>query len=351
MVNRLFVIVSLGIIGNLLFSLYTTDQNTLLQLSSFSVGYLCLAVVFAILPWFGHCIRLLVWSRFLGHRLRFMEVFRMAVATDIGAAITPSAVGGQPIKFGMLVERGLRPSAAGTLIALSAFEDMLFFIIAIPIALLLSNSGENPFLQQIITQFSTHWQTIIALIMGIFLCSQLFKWWQKRNHKAPKTKSSVKQQLTFKEKFKKTWREMGEHFFLIRTKGKKQFVISMLALSSQWFCRFSVVVCLVYALGLPINPLDIYLTQWLVVLAMTFTPTPGGSGGAEASFYYVFAHLIPETLLGVIIAGWRFLTYYMIMLLAVAILYVIGFVPHQKKRKLLSVEAFSYKKNSECKKL
>jgi len=42
-------------------------------------------------------------------------------------------------------------------------------------------------------------------------------------------------------------------------------------------------------------------------------PTPGATGGAEASFYMIYYYLLPHKSIGLIIAGWRFLTFYFLL--------------------------------------
>jgi uncharacterized protein (TIRG00374 family) len=67
---------------------------------------------------------------------------------------------------------------------------------------------------------------------------------------------------------------------------------------------------LLASLHIPCNPIRIFLYQWTVFVLTLFIPTPGGSGGAEASFYVIYRNAIPDSLLGVVTAAWRFLTYY-----------------------------------------
>jgi uncharacterized membrane protein YbhN (UPF0104 family) len=53
---------------------------------------------------------------------------------------------------------------------------------------------------------------------------------------------------------------------------------------------------------------------------MLFIPTPGASGGAEASFLLIFGKSIPSEISFLIVSIWRFFTYYYV-LIACVILY------------------------------
>ena len=42
------------------------------------------------------------------------------------------------------------------------------------------------------------------------------------------------------------------------------------------------------------------------------------------SFYYLFGNLLPGDALAIVIAAWRFLTYYLIMLVAILVILLLG---------------------------
>ena len=92
----------------------------------------------------------------------------------------------------------------------------------------------------------------------------------------------------------------------------------------EWTCRFVIPIVLVMALGIPADPFQLFFLHWLVWLTMLITPTPGATGGAEAVFYFLFLPLIPESLMGILIAGWRFTSYYFMMLVGATLLQLIG---------------------------
>jgi uncharacterized membrane protein YbhN (UPF0104 family) len=98
------------VLGNIAFSIFVTDREVLASLRDFPRGYLFLAIALTIIPWFTNALRLLIWTRFLGNGLGFREAFQITLATDLGAAISPTAVGGGFFKWGMLVQRGVTPA-------------------------------------------------------------------------------------------------------------------------------------------------------------------------------------------------------------------------------------------------
>jgi len=70
-------------------------------------------------------------------------------------------------------------------------------------------------------------------------------------------------------------------------------------------------------MGVDFKPFQMYLQQWIVYITMMFIPTPGATGGAEASFYLIFDGEIPKKLLTLIVSIWRFFTYYFMLFTAI----------------------------------
>lgn len=313
--RRLLPIICIGVLGNLAYSWYTADrghwQQSWLQ---FSPAWLMLAAVLSVMPWFWHCVRLAIWGRFFGVKISRRNLLRIAVATDVGAAVAPQAVGGAPLKISMLVQQGYSPGKATTLTLLSGVEDLVFFSLAIPVSLLLTRPWENPLWQQAGQAVSRYghlvWPALMVLFAVFLLVKKLYRSRQTRGAGAPAR-----------------WQHLVADFKttvkLIYTDGRTPFLLSVLALIAQWLTRFSILLAVLLALGMPDDLLQFFLLQWMVFVAMLLTPTPGATGGAEAAFLLVFSKNIPSAAAGVIMAGWRFLTYYFMLLSGVVILWLL----------------------------
>jgi uncharacterized protein (TIRG00374 family) len=119
---------------------------------------------------------------------------------------------------------------------------------------------------------------------------------------------------------------------LILEKGKLTFLLSFFILIVQWFAKFSILTIILFALGIDVSFINIYLRQWLVWLTMIFIPTPGATGGAEASFYLLFGPSIPSDVIALIVSTWRFFTYYFIMLSAVLIYQATSYTSFKRQK-------------------
>ena len=179
MLRRLFWVVGIGVLGHLTYSLLTTDREQFSQLVAFSWGWFLLAMVLAVIPWFWHSIRLLIWSDFLKQKIQFTEVLQIVVATDLGSAVTPSWVGGGPVKVGLLHQKGFSLAASTMLLALASFEDILFYVLFIPISIFWTNTWDNALVVNLIALIKDNG---LVLLAGSFCLWCWVKFCNTRNY-------------------------------------------------------------------------------------------------------------------------------------------------------------------------
>ena len=111
-----------------------------------------------------------MWSRWLDYPISFKSAFAIVMANDIGAAITPTAVGGGPVKIGMLVNKGMPAPKATFMVLLSATEDIIFYGTGIVLTLL--------YMHHVIEQLGAYLLKHSSLLIGlsIFLLAIILGW-------------------------------------------------------------------------------------------------------------------------------------------------------------------------------
>ncbi|MEQ9424700.1 MAG: flippase-like domain-containing protein [Cyclobacteriaceae bacterium] len=314
----LIPVVLLGIIGNVVFTAYSSRENLLEVIQRFNSAYFFAGILLTFLPWLGHILRLKIWGPFIGNPLSNRDCLRIAIAQDLGGAVTPTVIGGTPIKYGLLVKKGFSHANAGIMITLQFLEDLVFLNLSLPIAFIAMGGFENTLVKGIYEDIKSHWLLIAAIVsigvMLIFLAKKLYK--NYRNESAPSKESKLK--LGF--------REFIETLKFVLSRGKLRFLISSTIMILEWSSRFAIPIVLASAMGILVDPFEIFFLHWLIWFSMLFTPTPGATGGAEGIFYYLFINFIPENLIGILITGWRFLSYYLLTLTGAVVLQVIGVV-------------------------
>jgi hypothetical protein len=71
--------------------------------------------------------------------------------------------------------------------------------------------------------------------------------------------------------------------------------------------------------GYEVDPIRCFALQWVVYTMTMFIPTPGASGGAEASFLLAFSSILPPEIAGFIMTAWRFVTFHILVALAAVV--------------------------------
>lgn len=321
-VNKLFrkllILIPVGIIGNVIYCLITTDKQMLASVVHFHPGYLLGAALLSVVPWFTGSFRLFTWSRFLGKPLSYRDAFGIVLSADLGAAIAPPMIGGGAVKIGMLMNRGLNTGTAISLPVLENLEDTLFFLILVPMALTISASWDLPRLAGIIRLPQAAWW-IGAVFASLCLVLLILAIVLKRRTRMG----------TIREKVLAAFRAFQQTFYLIGRDGKKVLVLTLILTTVQWTCRYSIISLLLIGLGIPVQPLLFMVLQVLVFALMILVPSPGGAGGAEIFFSLLYMPFLPAGALGLVTTGWRFFTFYFHTLLAALLSMLLNTLPRR----------------------
>lgn len=333
-IGRLILFISIGVAAHILFLLFTTDKEILFEVRKIKFRFLLIIAGLVLVPWLGHALRMVIWTKFLDCKLTFRETLKIAVSTDLGAALTPTIIGGGPVKLAMLLRQKTPPAKAGILIALGGFEDLIFYLSGILLAFFFAFDSISKIFESILRMLREN----ALIILGVFIIILIYVLLRKYGIIKYKLEFLNIFPARFKRSILKLFIGMRRSLYetkstlkLILEKGKLTFLLSFSILIVQWFAKFSILTVILFALGIDVSFISIYLRQWLVWLTMIFIPTPGATGGAEASFYLLFGPSIPSEVIALIVSTWRFFTYYFIMLSAVLIYQLTSYISFRRK--------------------
>ncbi len=314
--RKLIIIIPIGIIGNVVYCLATTDKQMLASVARVHPVYLAGAALLSIVPWFTGSFRLFTWSRFLGQPLRYRDAFGIAVSADLGAAIAPPAIGGGAVKVGMLMKNGRDAGRAISLLALENLEYALFFLIMVtPVLVVWSPLKFSELCGS--AAFQGHFWKLSALTMALSVVLFILAQYGKRHPWLRWCRDRIRAVV---RAFLETFRQIGRG-------GKKILIMTLFMTGLQWICRYSIVSLLFASLDIPVRPLLFMALQVLVFAFTVLVPSPGGAGGAELIFSLVYNPFLPPGTLGLLTTGWRFFTFYLHTMLAA--LFTLIFCPVQ----------------------
>lgn len=261
-----------------------------------------------------------------GKQLSWLSSVYVIVLWEFSSAVTPSVVGGTAVAIFILWKEGIKLGQAIAYAMLSAILDNMFFVVAAPIAILLSQGKAFPAFEAANLQFGGSLEvlfyisyTLIALytlFMGLALFSKprAFKWLLIKV-------TSVG--------FLKRWRHgainRGNEIVMasrqLKGRGWGYWVKISIATIFVWVARYFTLNAVISAFAeLTFNDhLLIFGRQIVMWITMLVSPTPGSSGFAEGFFLQFFSLFLGDyTLIASIV--WRMVTYYPYLILGALVL-------------------------------
>lgn len=281
------------------------------------------SIVFFAIAMLIYAIRHLV----LSIRLRYMtdkafslkKCIQLMFIWEFAAAISPSAIGGAATAIVFLSQEKLSMAKSMTVVLYSVVLESSYFLLSVITGLLLF--GPIMIHPGVTDMFSSNGYGITFLIVFTFMIAYGFFFF----YGLFINPTSIKSLLYFiakarilrrwKDRIEKTGDDILTASKVLKTKTLTFHLRNLLLTGYAWFSKFLMVPLLIYAVIQQIEP-----TWWDTVLltmrdqAMymitAFTPTPGGSGFAEALFDNFFNDYIEITAATIIAILWRLITYY-----------------------------------------
>lgn len=327
--QRLIFVIVAGVLAHIIFIIFTTEKDAIKAIYNFKTVHIALILFLINLSWSMYALRILLWSAFLKEKISFTQAFRIVITSEIASAVSPTSVGGAPVKAGLLLQKKFQPGNVAFILTYGVIEDIFFYITGVLLTFLFSEGLMMSAGKQLLITLEFFTLEISVLIIfcallvllykkGIFPSLEILKRY------IPEPVKALKERLA--KNLLHSMDDMKKNYALAATNGKKFMVGSFLLLLSQWMARFTILVCLLFSFNVDIPFRQVYISQWIVQVMMLFIPTPGGSGGAEAAFLLVFDKYVPDQLSFLMVSAWRLFTYYLILITAAVSFLVIPFI-------------------------
>ena len=315
---KLSIIISLflSISIILLILFFTVDAKTFEYLSIHNIRYefFFAAIFINILYWvlWGARLRILCNKINKEINIGLLDSTKIVIASLFLANITPSMAGGEPVRIYLLNKKGLSFGTATASVLGERLLDAIFLIFCFPLAFIVFKGY--------IETGPLSFGLTIALI--VFILVILLFIYALKNPK--KTKSfliflSDKLRILSKKKNNKSEivdrinKEVDDfhksiEFFI--SEGKPEFIKAGILTAVFWITGWMTPVLILIGLGIKPNLIEVFAAQILLIIIVMIPTTPGGTGvteGGVAALYNVF---IDSSLVGVFVLFYRFITYY-----------------------------------------
>ncbi len=296
-------ILPLIVILNTVYALKALNVDALWPLPEFDAAWMYLVLVTALSPWFFQAWRIQIWMRRLHHPVTLKNALSVAIGSDLGAAVSPTAVGGAPVRMALLMQKGLKGSQATFMAMESTVADLFFFGITIITAFLFHSSTLTllkealyPYVHNPYTLIPSGLYGLIALAVSTLLLLLL----------------SAFKKLRFRlVKFLNNIIHTFLHLWRVQ---RRLFIWSFLLNAASWIMRYLLIFFLLRALYIPAQAETALSLAWLAWLFMLIVPTPGAAVGAEAVLHWLYSAVIQEPALSLLVIVWRITGYYWIII-------------------------------------
>jgi uncharacterized protein (TIRG00374 family) len=302
LIKRISVIVGIGVLVNLAIVLFFSKSFDARILLSFHPAYIALGFLVGVLPIFLHAWTLKLWGDCFEKQMAYRDSLQVAATSLLGSAVTPTMFGGGPLKLGLLVMHGFRAGQAAAVVSMGSIQDGIAFLLLIPLSIYLSKSVDLNMVRGLIRNADVQPVTYAIVVLAVIAAVVLLVFIAKRTARGGRIIERIRLALV----------DFKSAYALILGQGKTYFLVTMIITLARWFCIYFVLIALVAGLKLAaVDYLEVWSLQWIVFSGMTFTPLPGGAGGAEAVFYLTYKGMFPEAVVVALIFAWRFLEAYL----------------------------------------
>ena len=264
-----------------------------------------------------------LWAflRMEGFKTRMSAAIHFSFAGIFYANITPSSTGGQPMQVYLMTKEGVSGGVATSALTVRYFFNQLAIVVLTAALWIAFPAFVDAQLGSVIGLVALGWTVnmlAIPLVILVMLNQRMVEkvaYWgialmvKMRLCKRPEH---------WKERAKATLDLFhGSLFHLVKKPWQLlwQFLLSM----AQVVCLMMVPALVYRALGLSGTPWYHLLTvACMLFVSASYTPLPGASGAQEGGFLLYFRGLMPEGTISIALLVWRFMTYYLCLIVGAA---------------------------------
>ncbi len=280
---------------------FTFDIRTLEYLTLFEPRCILLALASLSIGLFFDGLRLITLANVTNEKLTLRQVVNVVLSNYFLALVTPGASGGAIAQVMFMRKAGVPVAKSTVVVLVRTVMSIIFLILLVPVVLHLDRDIVNWMPAYILTILS-----VAFISLPIIVISLLHTQYPEKLIEACTRKFSYTTQqncIIWYGQFKNAVYVMGKHPF----KVLKAFIESGLSL----LFIYGTVPAYFTGLDFGFDLIQVMGRMVLLNLVLYFTPTPGGSGIAEAGFVVLFTNLLPNGTVGIMAVLWRFTAEYL----------------------------------------
>lgn len=288
---------------------FTFDIRAVSYLTMFEPKCIFLALACLAVGLLFDGLRLITLASVTDEKLTLKQIVNVVLSNYFLALVTPGASGGAIAQVMFMKKAGVPVPKATVVILVRTIMSISFLILCVPVVLF-TDPGITSWLSP----------AAIMTVSAIFISLPIVAFFLMRTDKPEKWLLMCTQKashttrancLIWYKDFKQAFVIMGKHPTMVL----KAFVESGLSL----LFIYATVPSFFTGLNFDFSLSQVMGRMILINLVLYFSPTPGGSGVAEAGFVVLFTNILPNGTEGIMAVLWRFMAEYLPFMLGAVI--------------------------------
>lgn len=319
---------NIGLLAVITYFVYklTLDQNlkeTLQIISEAHLGWMLLSFLSVFCMFFVWGQGIQTYTNLIGGQINSIQSLNITLIGAFGSGITPAATGGQLFQAVAFRRLNISYAQAASILWLDfllyqiVMISMVFILLVLKLSYILNISGLFT-----MVLFGFLLNSLVLVVLFVLAKSQgLHHWLANRGIYSLHRLKLVKNPQESMKKLEGSLQRFRDSMALL-LKNKKVLMIGLITNVVRLILYFILPYLIAKALRAPVLRSDIYNMMALasfVMMINVFIPLPGASGGTELTFLSMFATVVDHIYLSPLVLIWRFLSYYLIIIVGALI--------------------------------
>ena len=317
-INLIIIFVVLSLV--LYFSLKDNYQEIVDNIKNMNIIWLIISIIILIISRIFSAVSSYQMTKANDHHVSFLRAIQINLIIPFFHGVTPFAGGGQPMEIYYLHNEKI-PLGKSTNIVLQNFivyqtALIIISLIAVIYNVIFDLFPANSLIKQLV---------IIGFIINflVWLFTLLVSLSKKFNQIILKITLLILKKINkpaLKEKITNYLSNLHKNATTIM-KHKKSSLLSLFANILSLICLYSIPYLVLTGMNVTSLSLieTIVATSYIMIMG-SFVPIPGGTGGLEYGYMYFFNYLIGGSILTSSMLVWRFVSYYLAMIIGAIVL-------------------------------
>lgn len=310
-ITGLIIAIALSVASILIVLFLTMDRQTWSAVAGINPLLLLAALALLLAKWSFHIIRTKLLIRASGHELATFPTAKAMLGGTFTGAVTPFLASEIPVEIYFLHGYGIQAAPATAVVTVGSTMSILLFVIAMPVVLLTAAARVHLQVGLRAILIVAGVAVLVLLVIVLFSMRDPERMIARVERFAP---GFLKRRDWFKRGTEAFFRAVASFSASLRTiLGYSKGVLALAALLTLllWTTVIFIPGLMLWGLGFRHLFWQAVLAQMVVSYLLPFSPTPGQSGVAEATFAGVYATFVPANLIGVLALLWRFFSFYL----------------------------------------